>query len=321
MQYASSRLYETLSTVWRCDTPQEHFANISLDDDVNQSSPQSTIVRFNLAWTCPTQVRPSGTVPKPLRLSVEAYSEKSPVVAGTSQPSNSQRMLVEKLDEALGPRSKQSVNSSAVAASSGLNPSQVTSTTSLQDLYLIPNLCQHLGQRAGCTDPTCCVGFLQKTKTFKHLIYTPNDRLAKNAGTKTLEDALTAANSHSQRIPLPEKLNLAKFLAQAVLRFHSTPWMTEEWRSRDVVFFGINDLSQDPLCSPFLRTRVSTSSASIKQPSAGSGSVPPKRTFIRNQTLFNLGVMLVELAYDAPLQQLVLPVGLFRALSTFFRMS
>lgn len=89
--------------------------------------------------------------------------------------------------------------------------------------------------------------------------------------------------------------------------------MTEEWRSRDVVFFGINDLSQDPLCSPFLRTRVSTSSAATNQrcgavPSAGrSGSAPTKRTPIRNQTLFNLGVMLVELAYDAPLQQLVLP--------------
>lgn len=189
---------------------------------MDHTSPQSTIVRFNLAWTCPTQNQPSGPVQKPLRLSVEAYSEKSSIAACSPQLSGSQQVLVEKLGEALRPKSTQPANTSAVAAGSSLNPTQVTST-SLQDLYLIPNLCQHLGQRAGCTDPTCCVGFLQKTKTFKHLIYTTNDQLPKDTGTKTLEDALTAFKAHSKSIPLPEKLILAKFLAQAVLRFHSTP--------------------------------------------------------------------------------------------------
>ena len=74
-----------------------------------------------------------------------------------------------------------------------------------------------------------------------------------------------------------------------------------------MIFFGITDLSKDPLCSPYLKAKISMASASPSHSVAGATSVPPQRTPIRNQTLFNLGVMLVELAYDSPLKELVIP--------------
>ena len=309
MQYASTRLHETLSSVWRCETPQEHFANISLENDV---VPHSTIFRFDIAWTCPTQGPSSGRALQPLRISVEAHSEEAPVVANPSQPLKSEQVLKETLHAALQPNITRSVDVQSTSSVLTYDPNAGTHTT-LQDLYTIPNLCKHLGERTACTDSVCCIGFLQKTKTFKHLIYTPNDRPIDNAEMKTLEDALLAAKSQARKISLPEKLKLSNSLAQAVLRFHSTPWLTQEWKSQDVVFLGVSDFAKGPLSSPFLKARVSTSSAStIQRLTTTSSSREPehvlrKRTPVRNQTLFGLGVMLIELAYDSPLQDLRIP--------------
>lgn len=299
-QHASSRLYDTLSSVWRCGTPQEHFANICLEDDDSCASQRPTVARFDLAWTCPSQgPLPSGAS-KPLRLSVEAHSEDLCLADDAHQTSKLQQELKISLDAALRPKSTIPMTTTSSAASS--LPSSLTSTT-LQDLYTIPNLCQHLGQRSN--DPVCCVGFLQKSKTFRHLIYTPNDGMINSPEVKSLEAGLVDIKAQSKMIPLPEKVRLSKCLAHALLRYHSTSWLTQHWRSRDVVFFGITDLSRDPLCSPYLKAKISMASASPSH--AGVTSVPAQRTPIRNQTLFNLGVMLVELAYDSPLKELVIP--------------
>ena len=303
--YASSRLYDTLSSVWRCGTPQEHFANICLEDDDSRASQQPTVARFDLAWTCPSQGPSLGGALKPLRLSVEAHSENLSLASSTHQTSKLQQELKISLDAALRPKGAVSVTTTSSAA--GSLPSSLTSTT-LQDLYTIPDLCHHLGQqRSISNDPVCCVGFLQKSKTFKHLIFTPNDSINKSPDMKTLEAGLAHIKAHSKMIPLPEKVRLSKCLAHALLRYHSTPWLAQHWRSRDVVFFGITDLSQDPLCSPYLKAKISMASASPSHSIAGTTSVPSQRTPVRNQTLFNLGVMLVELAYDSPLEELVIP--------------
>ena len=304
-QHASSRLYDTLSSVWRCGTPQEHFANILLEDDDSRASQPPTVARFDLAWTCPSQSSLSGGALKPLRLSVEARSEDLSLAGNAPQTSKLQQELKISLDAALRP--KGSVSMTTTSSAAGSLPSSLTST-SLQDLYTIPNLCHHLGQRSNSNDPVCCVGFLQKSKTFKHLIFTPNDGTIKSPEVKTLEAGLAHIKAHSKMIPLPEKVRLSKCLAHALLRYHSTPWLTQHWRSRDVVFFGITDLSQDSLCSPYLKAKIAMASASPSRTVGGTTNVPPpQRTPIRNQALFNLGVMLVELAYDSPLEELLIP--------------
>lgn len=299
MQHASSKLYETLSSVWRCETPREHFANVSLDEDISNVSPHATSVRFNMLWSCPTHHSSSGRALKELHLSVQAFSE-APSLAANVPPSDSLQNLKSELTATLQPDGSRNVSVRSTTSSLGSNTA-VGISTSLQDLYMIPNLCQHLGQRAGGTESLHCVGFLQKTKTFKHLIYTPQKSLVDNPGIQTFEEALNVAKAQSIEFTRRERVQLSTFLAQAVLRFHSTPWLPQHWRSRDVVFYGIDDLS-----SPYLKAKICTSTTpDPQQLGAASGeNTSPSQSPIRNQLLFNLGVMLVELAYGAPLQEL-----------------
>ena len=149
-------------------------------------------------------------------------------------------------------------------------------------------------------------GFLQKRSlTFNHLIYTSCDHSLDHICVKSLQDALYAAKASSSEIPLPEKLNIARLLALAVLRFHSTPWLQNQWQSQDIVFYGVKNNAQDALQTPFLRSRVATKSKHRQVfPKLDSQHSRKTVPIVRNQTLYSFGVLLVELAYDAPLQDL-----------------
>ncbi|KAL8796029.1 MAG: hypothetical protein Q9195_001605 [Heterodermia aff. obscurata] len=304
MQYASCKLYETLSSVWRCETPREHFANVSLDEDISKVSPHDTSVLFNMVWSCPTHHPSSGRAMKELRLSVKAFSE-APGLAANVPPANSQQNLKAELTATIQPDGSRNVSVRSATSSSGINTGLGTSA-SIRDLCVVPNLCQHLGQRVGGTESPHCVGYLQKTKTFKHVIYTSNESRLDNPGIKTFEEALNVAKAHDIEFTCQERVQLSTFLAQALLRFHSTPWLPQHWRSRDVVFYDINDFLEDRLLFPYLKARISTSSPQGPQSlvAASGESTSPNQSPIRNQLLFDLGVMLVELAYGAPLQEL-----------------
>jgi hypothetical protein len=100
-----------------------------------------------------------------------------------------------------------------------------------------------------------------------------------------------------------EKLRLARLLALAVLRFRASPWLAESWSSSDIYFFSMEEGTQQEsaLKFPCLNVQLSTKSATANQttyPDFNASSIGP------NPILFSLGVALIELGYDAPLQAL-----------------
>lgn len=131
--------------------------------------------------------------------------------------------------------------------------------------------------------------------------------------TETLEQVLENANITSTAIALPEKLRLARLLARAVLRFHATLWLNREWQSKDVVFCKLEGGPLRSAHAPYLKARVNTPAGRDPRQLPGidhdidQANPQSIRTPIRNRMIFNLGVMLVELAYDSPLQELQLP--------------
>ena len=163
------------------------------------------------------------------------------------------------------------------------------------------NLCLYFQQQLSNRSAKApCVGFLQKTKTFKHFVYPDlNIRQASNGAT-TLQEALRFSSGSPSGIPLPDKLLLAKKLALGVLQYHATPWLGEAWRSKDVVFFGIRDLSQDPLQVPYLNAQLQ--SGSMSAPASTSAI-----SFAPNNLLYSLGIILIELGFDRPLKELQRP--------------
>ena len=292
---ASSRLHEVLSSLWQCETLEEHSAKICLN--VNDDKSETRKFHFDIVWSCPGR----GQETKPLSLSVETFAAK-PHGFESASPHNSD--LQQGLETALG----LSVGHCSLSIASPANELPITSP--LPDLHRIPNLCRYLRQ---CSpDATIhCAGFLQKSEPFRHVIYTPGDDVNKTTRViNSLEEVLKVAKSASIAIPLPEKFQLAKLLALAVLRFYSTPWLGEGLRSKDVVFVDLQEVSLDPFHIPCLKSRVLISSNGEDQSVSGhttinsQGNSGQLRSPVRNQTLYSLGVLLVELAYNSPLQDL-----------------
>ena len=295
---ASSRLHEVLSSLWQCEILEEHSANISLDINDDESRREARILHFDIVWWCPAR----GQELKPLRLLVETFGGGShSIESASSRPLDLQHSLETALEVSVGQSRLLSTASPA---------GEIPIAPPLPDLHKIPNLCRYLGQ---CSPDATIqrAGFLQKSKRFKHVIYTPSEGVSQTTRIiNSLEEVLKAAKATSNGIPLPEKLELARLLALAVLRFYSTPWLSSEFRSEDVVFLDVRDFSQEPIRRPFLKSRILTSSNGANQLVSGHTTTNSQRSSsqlrspVRNQTLYNLGVMLVELAYNSPLQDL-----------------
>jgi len=128
----------------------------------------------------------------------------------------------------------------------------------------------------------CPPGFTNKTLSLKQILQDDADRRRREAWTS--------------------KLKLARLLALGVLRFQSTPWVRETFNSGDIHFL-VNELragSQEySLEDPFLRIQLprETSNRRLTEKNKAYQLSP-------NELLFNLGVILLELGYDAPLQYL-----------------
>lgn len=99
-----------------------------------------------------------------------------------------------------------------------------------------------------------------------------------------------------------EKLKLARLLSLAVLRFHSTPWLSEDWSSDDIFFFSpVESTEMDSFLEyPCVSTRLTDSHARIQVSSTPTGTTAA--SLASNQELFSLGVVLIELGFDSPFE-------------------
>ncbi len=302
---AASGLHEVLSSLWRCDRRGLYYACICVDikDEEPFHHPQN--IWFDLAWTCPSKRKLPDHVEKPLRLSVEAIADPKAGIAGPPQFLKHQEKLQTSLKAATSSSTKRKP---PLHPDPHLNSGTVV-FASLPNLSSMPNLCGHLRQHPCHTANPHGVGFFETSATSRHFVYSQCDSRPQTKSPKTLEDALKASKSLADGIPLPEKLNIAKLLALAVLQYHSTPWMVANWRSRDVVFLNVQDFAQDPLQTPYLKSKVSMGKGVAKQQVSmiQRPQSPANPQEIWNQTIYSLGVMLLELAYDAPLADLRTP--------------
>lgn len=97
-----------------------------------------------------------------------------------------------------------------------------------------------------------------------------------------------------------DRLRLAVTLASSVLQLHETPWLEENWGKNNIFFIKRSDTANYD--HPF----VSPSFNQASQPASDSMPASMAR-IIRNQTLYALGVSLIELWYSKPLQELYQP--------------
>ncbi|KAI0900053.1 hypothetical protein F4806DRAFT_493047 [Annulohypoxylon nitens] len=139
----------------------------------------------------------------------------------------------------------------------------------------------------------------------------------------SLNDLIRKASEDSP-IPIlsiPRIMGFASAIADAVLQFYSSPWLPERWESKDIYFLenkelnSSNDLVHD--CSLYVSLRFRRNSKGKEvmgdngiplgehTPDAGMAEIFDPGT--RNERLFCLGVVLLELGYTKPWVQRLWP--------------
>ena len=190
-------------------------------------------------------------------------------------------------------------------------------SANLPDLCANENFCTQLQRisRLPTKDSStaACVGFLELSGCSKHLVYLKSSTQpvvtdATSQSLVVLKDLFD--ESHRANLPchglLPyERVRIAKQLAVAVLQFEATPWLNNSWNSQEILIKGSANASsgtRQDSDGPFLDVSIKHSIDS----SSGSTTIA-SRTLVRNGLLFNLGVMMLELAYQRPLPELRKP--------------
>ncbi|KAL4805218.1 hypothetical protein BDV18DRAFT_26107 [Aspergillus unguis] len=172
-------------------------------------------------------------------------------------------------------------------------------------LFLQQNLCSVVQRQLHAQLTLCnnCIGILDDNTVCRHLLYiNPHTEGASTSASLSELILLSKTNSTKSLGPY-DRVRLAKYLATAVLYYHTTPWLNRHWRSEDVRFFGKAEdgalLLRSPEALPYI-------SACVQGPNLERGNhVLSEYDFIvRNPVVFGLGVMLLELAYQAPFDNL-----------------
>ncbi|KAL0263754.1 hypothetical protein SLS55_002736 [Diplodia seriata] len=115
----------------------------------------------------------------------------------------------------------------------------------------------------------------------------------------SLHEALTRDTSRRRHFPKANGLRSAVLLSANLLQLYRTPWLTETWSHDDIAFFESAD-GGGGLEEPFV------SRPSLHQSNNGlaDSTFSPWDGPVRNQFLFGLGVLLIELCLDAPFEEL-----------------
>lgn len=333
IQAASSHLYEIFAMQWSCTTHTAHVASMTCGSESHKSGPAEDLIKFE---TC---VRGSELASlSSLRLEVQYTTE----VAENKAPPDSQNeedwsSLMAKIEEhtktmtlnggsSLKPKTQATPLQSIKTTLS--NPANIVRPTSNLlpglDLVDIDDACHHF-RTTTPTDCKQCVAHFRHNGLYR--FYLSNDTKVSSAPSsqRSLAEVMAwySEDRLQRQLPRCSTATLASLLASAVLQYHSTPWLPDNWHSSSVRFFGIEDLMQQKpnslvFPSPYFEVAFSRSAVTGKAKAlavadrASTVSAVVNRRFrgnvVRNEVLFHFGIVLLELGHGRPWEQLRLSV-------------
>ncbi|KAF2874549.1 hypothetical protein BDV95DRAFT_566414 [Massariosphaeria phaeospora] len=193
------------------------------------------------------------------------------------------------------------------------------------DICKIASICSYFEksiQNTTCSQPsTHCLGYLKSTTDSKYLFYTPSaPGVISKMSSASAADEVTSLITLIERSPrgpseVLHQYELALKLSKSVLQFHGTAWLGPVWKLKDLSIFG-SELSTQSLTTLHLSTQfdseppnAAASAQSLPTTQAGdASSTDAYATWlcpaIYNETLFSLGVALLEIAHWQPLRSM-----------------
>ena len=181
-------------------------------------------------------------------------------------------------------------------------PPTALTATQQQTLDEIKDLCESI-QKLRASKCGICLGYLQdQANSHRHGVYWPEKPLVdRNALTSVSLGSLLASSNQQGRskLSVADSRRLALALALGVLRLHDTPWLARQWCRDDITLFQQNNtiLAKHPFVSTDLQK-------AIQSPITKASPV------IRNETLFALGIVLIELCMEQSFDSLHAPEDL-----------
>ena len=155
-----------------------------------------------------------------------------------------------------------------------------------------------------------CVGFVEDGDASSPRRYTvltlPRSMVsAAQKAAMSLRLLLAGAQQHSQsrRLTLFERFRLARQIATAILQLSNTSWLDTFVSMEQIYLYGVGEETlydeEPPSPEPYLEV-----SFRAPQVALASTATPLMTPTIRNALLFRLGVILLKLAFEKPLQEL-----------------
>ena len=271
------RLYETLYSSWscQCSCGQKHHAGLKLEArSARISSAVSIGIRFNVVFSnggSSLVNKSSHTVEiVPIECTPSSSVKSIPI------PSQKRKQVVFENDL---PSKSPGTN---LHLQNG-TPKPISSSKNVHSpATRISSLCQTLGRSY---QDTTCIGFLDDSP-WQHYIYPTNDQKPVPSTPLSLYQTL------SQSIATKEKYALALILASTLLQLHATPWLKGCKSMHDIEFYPV---SSNTIGEPYINKSFTSGPGQVAPPTSES------RAWVRNEAIFTLGVLLIELSYGRPL--------------------
>lgn len=305
---ASQNLYDTLVSKWSCSTHTKHSAHICFGPeaaDVHSNS-STALVRLKMAVTYLRQ----DVIPEPIWLSVESTTEdvrKRPDVHSTQALAQFTQLLQVRANEALTGTAKASseklLDGRGLIIPSPMSGAQSDASSVIDDevpdLCNVQDLCNHFKHEQRAPDPVC-LGFFKGRCTQRFYHSTAID--CPSGSSSSLSEVISWIDGNSLIRSLPRHIiiALAASMSAAVLQYHSTSWLSESWQSNEIWLFGVEGFQQGTgsLMSPHLNVDISRTQENISTLTAPKGETTSKGA--RNELLFRLGIILLELGFAKP---------------------
>lgn len=318
---ASNRLYNSFALRWSCTKHQRHAANIS----VVEGKLQNPCIKFGIAID--SEHAESKCRETPIWFEVEALDAESASLhrqscdaalddamekITTHSKALSIKPATKKKSKKKPSKKKVRIRSSSTSTGTPTvyqetpgSSSTLINSPSLHmvDLSLVNDFCNHFHGTQNNSKNTC-VGYLKDDGL--HRFYLPP--LQQPEQQMSLQDIITWVSEDEifRTIPRRTTVHLAHSLSAAILQYHSTPWLSHTWQSGQVRFFGIKELSANvgEMISKAPYFRVEMPGAAEKDATAPDDN-DNSLSLARNGLLFQLGTVLLELAYCQPWPRLL----------------
>ncbi|KAJ5769462.1 hypothetical protein N7520_004021 [Penicillium odoratum] len=291
VQQAARSLYEAVGTA--CAAHTVHTVHISLQPALDGTT---TRVRFNVAFFQHKKA-PENTVWIDVESTIKSHESYSQLefTSSSGESHSLKRQRETERGNCSSAQRKRVQFKFPVAPIQSLCPK--TDAVEIPNLHIQRNFCKVVERFLNQQEPDSCIGLLGDNRTCKHLAYVAS-RTSVTTSAMSLSELISQPRSDiTMEMSQYERVRLAKYLATAVLYYHATPWLNKGWRSEDVHLINSSDpfIEQPQHILAYMTSSVSTEFQPV---------CPGYHRFVRNPVLFGLGVMLLELAFQAPLSSL-----------------